>query len=142
MNKRIFLPGLALLIVAGMVFARSSSSGSNKLTKVGIVNLHPSGSGYREANGNTLDAQLNAARQFLTEGVDCPLISGADVNGWDSVLGSAKDAGVKVFLFDGLLNVDRGLYGAAVISDTENQGKASVAWLKSLNLFAYNSIHI
>jgi simple sugar transport system substrate-binding protein len=163
MNKRIFLLGLALLIAAGMAFAlggKDNKSGGG--IKVGIVNLHPSESGYREANvkdmdrvfnaangyivkkanDNTLDAQLNAARQFITEGVDYLLISGADANGWDSVLKSAKDAGVKVFLFDRMLNVDQSLYEAAVISDMVNQGKNAVAWLKTLNLPAYNIIHI
>jgi len=163
MKKRIFLLGLALLIAAGMAFAGGGSDKkSGGKPKVGIVNLHPSESGYREANvkdmdrvfnaangydvrkanDNTLDAQLNAARQFITEGVDYLLISGADANGWDSVLRSAKDAGIKVFLFDRMLNVDQSLYEAAVISDMENQGKNAVAWLKSLNLPAYNIVHI
>jgi len=161
MNKRTFLLGLALLMAAGMVFALGGKDKSSGI-KVGIVNLHPSESGYREANvkdmdrvfnaangyivkkanDNTLDAQLNAARQFITEGVDYLLISGADANGWDSVLKSAKDAGVKVFLFDRLLNVDQSLFEAAVISDMVNQGKNAVAWLKSLNLPAYNIVHI
>jgi len=159
MKKRIFLLGLALLLVAGMVFA---GGGQEKGIKVGIVNLHPSESGYREANvkdmdrvfnakngynvrkanDNTLDAQLNAARQFITEGVEYLLISGADANGWDSVLRAARDAGVKVFLFDRMLNVDQSLYEAAVVSDMENQGRTAVAWMRSLNLPNYNILHI
>jgi simple sugar transport system substrate-binding protein len=162
MNKRIFLLGLALLVAAGMVFAAGGKDKKAGGVKVGIVNLHPSESGYREANvkdmdrvfnaangynvkkanDNTLDAQLNAARQFITEGVDYLLISAADANGWDSVLKAAKDAGVKVFLFDRMINTDPSNYEAAVISDMENQGKNAVAWLKSLNLPAYNIIHI
>ncbi|MDR2576283.1 MAG: substrate-binding domain-containing protein [Treponema sp.] len=164
MTKRIVLLGLALLLAASMAFARGSSAsgGSSGLIKVGIVNLHPSESGYREANvkdmdrvfnaangytvlkanDNTLDAQLNAARQYINEGVKYLLISGADANGWTSVLTAAKNAGVKVFLFDRMLNVDPSLYEAAVISDMENQGKNAVAWLKSLNLPTYNILHI
>jgi simple sugar transport system substrate-binding protein len=168
MNKRIFLLGLAPLLIAGMVLVslagckkQDKKSGGGAI-KVGIVNLHPSESGYREANvkdmdrvfnaangydvkkanDNTLDAQLNAARQFITDGVDYLLISAADANGWDSVLKSAKDAGIKVFLFDRMINIDPSYYEAAVISDMENQGKNAVAWLKSLNLPAYNIIHI
>jgi galactofuranose transport system substrate-binding protein len=161
MTKKIFLLGLALLMVAGMAFAGGGKE-KNSGIKVGIVNLHPSESGYREANvkdmdrvfnaangynvkkanDNTLDAQLNAARQFITEGVDYLLISAADANGWDSVLKSAKDAGVKVFLFDRMINCDPSLYEAAVVSDMVNQGKNAVEWLKSLNLPAYNIIHI
>jgi len=154
---------MLVLLVASMAFARGSSSGSGSSgIKVGIVNLHPSESGYREANvkdmdrvfnaangytvlksnDNTLDAQLNAARQFINEGVKYLLISGADANGWTSVLTTAKNAGVKVFLFDRMLNVDQSLFEAAVISDMENQGKNAVAWLKTLNLPAYNILHI
>jgi simple sugar transport system substrate-binding protein len=74
--------------------------------------------------------------------VDYLLISGADANGWDSVLTAAKNAGVKVFLFDRMINTDPGNYEAAVVSDMENQGKNAVEWLKSLNLPNYNIIHI
>jgi len=163
MTKRIVLLGLALLLATSMAFARgSSSTGGSSGIKVGIVNLHPSESGYREANvkdmdrvfnaangytvlksnDNTLDAQLNAARQFINEGVKYLLISGADANGWTPVLTAAKNAGVKVFLFDRMLNVDQNLYEAAVVSDMANQGKTAVAWLKSLNLPTYNILHI
>jgi simple sugar transport system substrate-binding protein len=155
-----------VLAVASAAFAGGKQAEGGKssggLTKVGIVNLHPSESGYREANvkdmdrvfnaangydvkkanDNTLDAQLNAARQFITEGVDYLLISAADANGWDSVLNAAKDAGVKVFLFDRMINCDQSLYEAAVISDMETEGKTAVEWMKSLNLPAYNIIHI
>ena len=161
--KKLLICLLALVLVVGF-FACQKSDGkkSDGLIKVGIVNLHPSESGYREANvkdmdrvfnasngydvkkanDNTLDAQLNAARQFITEGVDYLLISAADANGWDSVLNTAKDAGVKVFLFDRMINCDTGLFEAAVISDMVNQGKNAVAWLKSENLPVYNIVHI
>jgi simple sugar transport system substrate-binding protein len=171
MKKRAFLLGLAPLLIASMVLVslagckkqdKKSSDGGGGVIKVGIVNLHPSESGYREANvkdmdrvfnaangydvkkanDNTLNAQLDAARQFITEGVDYLLISAADANGWDSVLKSAKDAGIKVFLFDRMINIDQSFFEAAVISDMENQGKNAVAWLRSLNLPAYNIIHI
>jgi len=158
MKKRIFLLGLALLIASSMAFA----NGSQDRIKVGIINLHPSESGYREANVkdmdrvfnakngydvqktnvNTLSEQLAAAQQYITAGVDYLLIAGADTNGWTTVLQNAKNAGVKVFLFDRMLNVDQSLYEAAIISDMANQGKNAVAWLKSLNLPQYNIIHI
>jgi simple sugar transport system substrate-binding protein len=167
MNKKIVLL-VAALLVAGVAFfggckgKKAEKKSDGGLIKVGIVNLHPSESGYREANvkdmdrvfnaangydvrkanDNTLDAQINAARQFITEGVEYLLISAADANGWDSVLKAAKDAGVKVFLFDRTINCDQSLYEAAVISDMENQGKNAVAWLKSLSLPNYNIIHI
>ena len=132
------------------------------LIKVGIVNLEPSESGYREANVKdmaevftaangyealnsnvpTLDAQINAAKQFITDGVKYLLISAADATGWDSVLADAKEAGVKVFLFDRMIDCDPSLYEAAVVSDMANQGITAVAWMKAQNLEAYNVIHI
>jgi simple sugar transport system substrate-binding protein len=162
MSKRIILIGLSLLLAAGMVFAGGTTDGKKSGIKIGIVNLHPSESGYREANvkdmdrvfnaangydvkkanDNTLDAQLNAARQFITEGVDYLLISAADANGWDSVLGAAKNAGVKVFLFDRMINCDHSLFEAAVVSDMVNEGRTAVTWMRSLNLPVYNIIHI
>jgi simple sugar transport system substrate-binding protein len=155
---------MLVLLAASVVFAsgRAAGGAGGGLVKVGIVNLPPSESGYREANvrdmdrvfnaangydvkkanESTLNAQLDAARQFITEGVDYLLISAADANGWDSVLNAAKTAGVKVFLFDRLINADQSLFEAAVISDMETEGKTAVAWMKSLNLPIYNIVHI
>lgn len=132
------------------------------LIKVGIVNNPPSESGYREANvkdfenvftadngyeANTYysiknDEQLNAAQQFITDGVDYLLISAAETTGWDAVLTSAAENGVKVFLFDRMIDCSDSLYEAAVVSDMKNQGILAVDWLKSLALPGYNIIHI
>ena len=130
--------------------------------KVGIVNNPPSESGYRaanvadfekvftEANGYKVstfyslknDEQLNAAQQFVTDGVDYLLISAAATDGWDTVLNSAKEAGVKVFLFDRMLKADESLYEAAVVSNMANEGTTAVDWLKAQKLPEYNVIHI
>ena len=132
------------------------------LIRVGIINNPPSESGYREANVRdfetvftaangydamtfysiTNDEQLNAARQFITEGVDYLLISAAETTGWDSVLQSAQEAGIGVFLFDRMIDVDHSLFEAAVVSDMRNQGEIAVAMLKDLGLTEYNIIHI
>jgi simple sugar transport system substrate-binding protein len=132
------------------------------LIKVGIINNPPAESGYRaanvadfekvfnEANGYAVstfyslknDEQLNAATQFITDGVDYLLVSAAATDGWDAVLASAKEAGIKVFLFDRMINTDESNYEAAVVSDMANQGDTAVAWLKAQNLESYNVIHI
>lgn len=116
---------------------------------VGIINNPPSESGYREANVNDFaevfsaengfdtktyynlknDEQLNAAQQFITDGVEYLLISAAETTGWDSVLQSAQEAGVKVFLFDRMIDVPDTLYEAAVVSNMENEGELAVNWL-------------
>ncbi|MCL1896566.1 MAG: substrate-binding domain-containing protein [Clostridiales bacterium] len=132
------------------------------LISVGIINNPPSESGYREANVKDfervfsaengydaktyyslkLDEQLNAAQQFITEGVDYLLIAAADTDGWDAILGSAQEAGIKVFLFDRMINCDESLYESAVVSDMANEGDTAVAWLVAQNLAEYNVIHI
>ena len=140
----------------------SGSGGSGGLIKVGVINNPPSESGYREANVKDMesvfsqangyelktfyslknDEQLQAAQGFITEGVDYLLISAAETTGWDEVLTKAKEAGIKVFLFDRMIDVDQSLYEAAVVSDMAKEGETAVNWLLSQNLGTYNVIHI
>lgn len=132
------------------------------MLKIGIINNPPAESGYRAANVADMekvfskengyevstfyslknDEQLNAAAQFITDGVDYLLISAAATDGWDTVLANAKEAGVKVFLFDRMINTDESNYEAAVVSDMAQEGITAVAWLKSQNLESYKVIHI
>jgi len=150
---------LALLLALVMVMACTAALAD---ITVGIVNNPPSESGYREANVNDFekvfsaengytaktfyslknDEQLNAAQQFITDGVDYLLISAAETTGWDNVLASAQENGIGVFLFDRMIDCDESLYQAAVVSDMANQGKLAVEWLLAQKLDAYNVIHI
>ncbi|HNX58897.1 MAG TPA: substrate-binding domain-containing protein, partial [Spirochaetota bacterium] len=133
--KRFLLMVLAVTVMSG--FGACSKSSDSGLIKVGIINNPPSESGYRAANVADFtkvftkengydvstfyslknDEQLNAANQFITNKVDFILLSAAATDGWDAVLKSAKEAGIKVFLFDRMLNADPSLYEAAVVSD-------------------------
>ena len=142
--------------------AASAAAAPAKEIKVGIVNNPPSESGYRAANVADFekvftadkgykvstvyslknDEQLNAASQFITDGVDYLLLSAAATDGWDTVLKKAKEAGVKVFLFDRMIKADESLYEAAVVSDMAQQGTTAVEWLKAQKLPEYNVIHI
>jgi len=138
------------------------SDGDDKLIKVGVINNPPGESGYREANVKDFERvftedngyeiktfysdrnsdQLEAARGFIADGVDYLLISAAASDGWDKVLTSAKEAGIKVFLFDRMINSPEDLYEAAVISDMNKQGDIAITWLKEQNLDVYNVVHI
>ncbi len=153
---RLFLSLVLVLTLVGS-YALASAAIS-----VGIVNNPPSESGYREANVKDMEAvfsaengydvktyyslkndeQLAAAQQFITDGVDYLLISAAETTGWDAVLQSAQEAGIKVFLFDRMINCDESLYEAAVVSDMATEGKTAVEWLLSKDLDVYNVIHI
>ncbi|SFI60008.1 simple sugar transport system substrate-binding protein [Treponema bryantii] len=146
---------VAMAMVAASLFAAPK-------IKIGIVNNPPSESGYRAANVKDFesvftkkkgynvktyyslknDEQLNAASQFITDGVDYLLLSAAATDGWESVLKQAKANGVKVFLFDRMINVSDDLYEAAVVSDMAKEGATAVNWLKSQNLKEYKVIHI
>jgi len=159
--KKIVSVAVALLAAASL-FTGCGNGKKNSSIKVGIINNPPSESGYRAANVKDMeevfssdkgyevktfysiknDEQLNAASQFITEGVDYILLSAAATDGWDAVLKNAKKAGIKVFLFDRMINTDESLYESAVVSDMANQGNTAVAWLKSLNLPEYKVIHI
>ena len=139
--------------------AQTTSGGT---IKVGVVNNPPSESGYREANVKDMenvfsaangyelktfyniknDEQLQAAQGFITEGVDYLLISAAETTGWDEVLKKAQEAGIKVYLFDRMIDVDESLYEAAVVSDMNKEGETAVQWLLAQNLSEYNVVHI
>ena len=153
---------VAVLVVCCMATACGKEDKKDGKIKIGVVNNPPSESGYREANVKDIetvfsaengyelktfyskvnDEQLQAAKGFITDGVDYLLISAAETTGWDDVLKKAKDAGVKVYIFDRKIAVDESLYEAAVVSDMAKEGETAVNWLLSQNLPEYNVIHI
>ena len=159
---------LVALLCAVSLFAapkkkakKADKKGDNTI-KIGIINNPPSESGYRAANVKDFesvftaakgykvssfyslknDEQLNAASQFITDAVDYILLSAAATDGWTSVLKKAKQNGIKVFLFDRMINVSEDLYEAAVVSDMAKEGETAVNWLKAQNLPVYNVVHI
>ena len=153
---------VAVLVVCCMATACGKEDKKDGKIKIGVVNNPPSESGYREANVKDIetvfsaengyelktfyskvnDEQLQAAKGFITDGVDYLLISAAETTGWDDVLKKAKDAGVKVYIFDRKIAVDESLYEAAVVSDMAKEGETAVNWLLAQNLPEYNVIHI
>ena len=153
---------LALVLALALCLGLVSVVHADELIKVGIINLDPAESGYREANVNdmkatfteengydatfatatTSDKQLDAARGFIADGVKYILVSAADATGWDEVLEEAKEAGVKVFLFDRMIETDPANYTAAVVSDMNKEGDTAVAWLEGLGLEEYKILHI
>ncbi len=153
---------LSLMLALVLCLSLVSFSHADDLIKVGVVNNPPSESGYRAANVkdfesvftaengyelNTFysiknDEQLQAASGFITDGVDVLMISAAETTGWDEVLTAAKEAGIKVYLFDRMIDVPEDLYEAAVVSDMAKEGETAVNWLLAQNLPEYKVIHI
>jgi ABC-type sugar transport system substrate-binding protein len=142
---------LAIIVLVStlMVFTGCPKEGATGLIKVGIVNLPPEESGYRQANvedmnnvfstANGYDAkqvntgdnseQIAAAKGYIRDGVNYLLISAANASGWDDVLKSAKDAGIKVILFDRAIQTDTSNFQAALLSDMAYEGNTAVDWV-------------
>jgi simple sugar transport system substrate-binding protein len=153
---------LAFVLALTLCLGLAAFAQADDLIKIGVVDNPPSESGYRAANvadfeavftaenGYELNAyyslkndeQLQAAQQFITDGVDVLLISAAETTGWDEVLTAAQEAGIKVYLFDRMIDVDESLYEAAVVSDMAKEGETAVNWLLEQGLEEYNVIHI
>ena len=160
--KKSVLIAVALLMCVTSLFGATKKKKGNSLISVGIVNNPPSESGYRAANVNDFanvfnpdngylvsnaytlnnDQQLAAASDMINSGVDYLLISAAATDGWESTLKKAQKAGIKVFLFDRMINVSDKYYEAAVVSDMAKEGEMAVTWLKNQKLPEYKVIHI
>ena len=141
---------------------RGETQKDDGMIRIGVINLDPAESGYRKANvtdmaetfiaengynatfvtAPTIGEQLEAASRFINDRVKYMLISAADADGWNEVLEKAKKAGVKVFLFDRMINASPDLYTAAVVSDMNKEGGTAVAWLEKQGLAEYRILHI
>jgi len=159
--KKVIACLMALLCLSSVFAAKKKKAAADGKIKIGIINNPPSESGYRAANVKDFesvfssskydvktfyslknDEQQNAASQFITDGVDYILLSAAATDGWESVLKKAQKNGIKVFLFDRMINVRDKYYEAAVVSDMAKEGETAVAWLKAQNLPEYKVVHI
>lgn len=160
MKKALGILLVLIMLGSGALFAQAQAE--TGLTKVGIVNLPPEESGYRQANvedmntvfskangydakqTNTMDnsEQIAAAKGYIRDGVDYLLISAANASGWDDTLKSAKDAGIKVILFDRAIDTAPANYQAALLSDMAYEGKKAVEWVLGLGLPKINLILI
>ena len=144
-----FMVVVALIALAGTFAGGPQEAVGAELIKVGIVNLPPEESGYRQANvdamnnvfseANGYDAkqtntgdnseQIAAAKGYIRDGVNYLLISAANASGWDDTLKSAKNAGVQVILFDRLIDTDESNYQAALVSDMAYEGDMATQWV-------------
>src|SRR5512137_1752874 len=154
--------GKKILVAAAVAMMVLSVAAFAAPIRVGIVNLPPEESGYRQANvedlnnvfskANGYDAkqtntgdnseQIAAAQGYIRDGVNYLLISAANASGWDNVLKSAKTAGVKVFLFDRLIQTDASNFQAALVSDMNTEGATAINWVLSQKLDKYNVVLI
>ncbi len=140
----------------------AAPAASGELIKIGIINNDTSESGYRVANdrdlqrkfteengydatfayGKTNDEQVAAANKMIQDGVDYLAIAAANTSGWDKVLQDAKDQGIRVILYDRVIDADEEFYVASIVSDMAKEGETAANWLKDQKLESYNIIHL
>ena len=84
-------------------------------------------------NGQQKQAnQITAIRTFIQQEVDYIVLAPATEDGWETVLGEAREAGIPVILVDRRVNAaDKNLYSCWVGSDFELEGKKMAAWIKA-----------
>jgi simple sugar transport system substrate-binding protein len=157
-----FMVVLAIIALAGTFAGGNTEAAGTELIKVGIVNLPPEESGYRQANVDAMNTvfskengydakqtntqdnseQIAAAKGYIREGVDYLLISAQNASGWDDTLKSAKAAGVRVILFDRGIDTDESNFQAALLSDMAYEGDKATEWVLSLGLDPINLVLI
>ena len=80
------------------------------------------------AADNKQEAQIQAVRSFINQGVDAIVIAPITVDGWDDVLTEAKDAGIPVVLEDRTVSASDDLYASWVGLDFQKEGELAGQW--------------
>ncbi len=90
--------------------------------------------GYRlmiEDGQNKQERQITAIRNFIHQGVDYIVLAPTTVQGWDTVLGEAKAAGIPVIVVDRMIEVaDESLFTCWIGSDFRGEGNTAVRWME------------
>jgi simple sugar transport system substrate-binding protein len=114
-------------------FVQVSSEGTWRMTNSISVKESAEKEGihllFREGRNNYSN-QIEEIRELIATGVDVLAFSPSQEDGWDDVLGEAKDAGVPVIVLDRAINVaDESLYVAHIGSDMIEEGRRAARWL-------------
>ena len=105
-----------------------------------IANTKSMQEALSEANGFQLtlaDANNDAAKQvadvqgFIDREVDYIVIAAVNMDGWDTVLKNAQEAGIPVILVDRTINASEDLYTCWVGPDFKLEGVKAVDWMKT-----------
>ena len=143
---------LLVLAAASMVFIgckkKEAPAGSRVIT-VGFAQCKADESDWRMANTKSMlstfdvpgfklilsDSNNDAAKQladvqgFIDQEVDYIVIAAVNMDGWDTVLGNAKTAGIPVILVDRNINAPEDLWTSYVGPDFKVEGQKAVDWM-------------
>lgn len=76
------------------------------------------------------EAQFQALRAFIAQGVDAILLAPVVETGWEPVLREARERGIPVVLVDRGVDVDdENLYATLIASDFVEEGRRAARWL-------------
>jgi len=77
------------------------------------------------------ERQVTAIRNFIHQGVDYIVLAPTTEEGWDTVLGEAKAAGIPVIIVDRMIETqDDSLFACWIGSDFRKQGDLIVRWME------------
>ena len=84
------------------------------------------------------ERQITAIRNFIHQGVDYIVLAPTTEDGWETVLGEAKAAGIPVIIIDRMIdrslatgNTAEDLFTCWIGSDFTRQGNTAVEWLEN-----------
>lgn len=128
------------------------SKGSSKLITVGFAQCKADESDWRKANTKSVqealseangfklilaDSNNDAAKQvadvqgFIDQEVDYIIIAAVNADGWDTVLGNAKKAGIPVILMDRTINASEDLYTCWLGGGFYEEGVKATKWMET-----------
>lgn len=77
------------------------------------------------------EKQITAIRNFINQGVDYIVLAPTTEQGWETVLGEAKAAGIPVIIVDRMIEVaDNDLFTCWIGSDFRKEGDEAVKWME------------
>ncbi len=128
----------------------TTAPAENKLIKVGFAQCKADESDWRKANTKSVqealskengfelilaDSNNDAAKQvadvqgFIDQEVDYIVVAAVNSDGWDTVLGNAKTAGIPVILMDRTIKAPEDLYVCWVGGGFYNEGVKATDWI-------------
>lgn len=117
--------GFSQLGSESMWRAANTESVRNALTEANGFTLEFNNAKQRQEN------QIKAIRSFISQRVDYIVFSPVTEEGWETVLGEAKDAGIPVILMDRTISTkDSTLYTSWIGSNTRREGEKAGEWLE------------
>jgi simple sugar transport system substrate-binding protein len=156
---------LMVLLVLAVAVSMSCTGGKKKSGDIiiGFAQCKADESDWRMANTNSLkdtfnipgfrliiaDSNNDAAKQvadvqgFINSEVDYIVLAAVNMDGWDTVLKNAKDAGIPVILVDRDINAADDLWTTWVGPDFKLEGVKAVQWMeKNFGSRDVNILHL